>query len=196
MKRVIKAAVVGVACLLNSVASVSAAIILENNEAGGGLTNNQAVGQSLTTPAGGPWDNLSFGWFNTSGSLVAGGSIFLLSQEYLGSPGDLSNLTTGFIAGSQSTTGGQFFFEPSVVMQPNTKYFLYTDVVQPNLSSRPDVPFVGGDGYTGISGTYSLFSPELDNKFRLSGEVVPEPTTLTLTAFVMASMGWYRRRRT
>src|SRR3954470_18243563 len=55
-----------------------------------------ALGQSLTTPAGGPWNDLTFNWFDTGGppypgipNPIATGTLFLLGQEYLGTPGAL-----------------------------------------------------------------------------------------------------------
>lgn len=195
MKRAIKVTIVGVVCFLTSVASVSAETILENSP--GGLTTGKSIGQSLTTPAGGPWNNVEFGWLNTVGSLVASGNLFLLNQEYLGTPESLSNSTTGFIAESQNTTGGQFFFAASVVMQPNTQYFLYTDQAQPNLSSTPNNSSVGGEGYTALFGNSSFNTGTFvfDHSFRLEGTVVPEPSTLALGVFGMAGLGWRRKRQ-
>src|SRR5690242_7666954 len=61
-----------------------------------------ALGQSLMTPAGGPWNNLTFNWFDTGGtpnlgvpSPIATGTLFLLNQEYLGTPAALSAATSG-----------------------------------------------------------------------------------------------------
>ena len=55
-------------------------------------------GQSITTPTGGPWDNLTFNWFDSPGANIvgipiAGGTLFLLSSEYLGTPAALSSST-------------------------------------------------------------------------------------------------------
>ena len=84
-------------------------------------------GQSVTTPAGGPWNNITFNFFSDfAGTPAAAGTLFLLSQEDsifnagATAPQNLSSSTAGYIAQSQSISGGVYVFAPSLVLQPST----------------------------------------------------------------------------
>jgi hypothetical protein len=145
-----------------------------------------ALGQSLITPAGGPWNDLTFNWFDTGGAPypgipnpIATGTLFLLSQEYLGTPGALSAATGGYIAYSQSIAGGMYIFDPNVTLQPSTTYFFFTNQTVPDNSG--DGNSIPGSAYgnVGSGGTYVYLGGN-DARFRLQGNLVPEPSGITI----------------
>jgi hypothetical protein len=155
------------------------------------------VGQSLTTPAGGPWNQLSFNFLSDTlgGTTPSGaGTLFLLTSSYAGTPAGLSSLTPGFLAQSQSLAGGIYSFAPSVTLQPSTPYFFYTDSSILVSGSNSDA-FPGGNAFlsSGSGVSYSAFGG--DANFRLSGAVaVPEPGTLLLLSLGLAAVCLKRHR--
>src|SRR5438876_287002 len=86
-------------------------------------------GQSLTTPLGGPWRDIAFNFFSdlTATTPAAEGTLFLLTQEYLGSPDALDSSTPGYLAQSAQITGGIYGFDSAVILQPGTQYFFYAN---------------------------------------------------------------------
>src|SRR5918993_1028873 len=59
------------------------------------------VGQSFVVPESGSFGDLRFNFYTFRKAPVAFGSLFLLTQEYLGVPGALSAATPGFVARSE-----------------------------------------------------------------------------------------------
>jgi hypothetical protein len=108
-------------------------------------------GQSVTTPLGGPWDAITFNFFTNPTTPTASGTLFLLSKEYLGTPAALSSATSGFVAQSQSISGGKYIFDPGVTLQPNTQYFLYANASFLN-SGGTHALYPGGNLYFANSG--------------------------------------------
>jgi hypothetical protein len=160
-----------------------------------------ALGQSFTTPAGGPWNNLTFNWFDTGGAPnsgvpnpIATGTLFLLNQQYLGTPGALSAATPGYIAQSQNIALGMYLFSGNVIAQPNTTYFAYTNQTVPNNSGDGDVIAGSAYGDIGTGGTYTLLPGNIDARFRLQGNLIPEPSGMLLAASGLAA-GLPGRRR-
>jgi hypothetical protein len=175
-------------------------VVLEQLSQSGGA-GTAALGQSLTTPIGGPWNNLTFNWFDTGGTPnsgvpnpIATGTLFLLNQQYLGTPGALSAATPGYIAQSQNIAIGMYLFSGNVIIQPNTTYFFYTNQTVPNNSGDGDVIAGSAYGDIGSGGTYVSFNG-IDARFRLQGNVVPEPSGILLAASGLAA-GLLGRRRT
>jgi hypothetical protein len=86
-------------------------------------------GESFTTPGGGPWTDVSFNFYANipPTTPLAAGTAFLLSTVYTGTPAALSSSTPGFIASSISNAGGIYSFDSSVVLQPNTQYWVFTN---------------------------------------------------------------------
>jgi hypothetical protein len=83
-------------------------------------------GLRITTPTGGPWDNLSLNFYADT-SPEADGNVFLLTQEYLGTPGGLSSRTPGFLAESTQDSFGVYEFDPAVTILGATTYWFYVD---------------------------------------------------------------------
>jgi hypothetical protein len=174
-------------------------IVQQLIQSGGGATF--ALGQSLTTPAGGPWNNLAFNWFNTGGppnpgvpGPIAVGTLFLLSQEYLGAPAALGPATAGYIAQSQSIASGMYHFQDNVTIQPNTTYFFYTNQTVPNNSGDGNV--IPGTAYAnqGAGGNYVRLAGAIDARFRLQGDVVPEPVALAAVGWIAMALARRPRR--
>ena len=74
---------------LTGAITANADLIAENtSDADVGFGNDVPAGQSVTTGAGGPWDNLTFNWLNGAGSSnpTAFDTLFFLDQQYTGAP--------------------------------------------------------------------------------------------------------------
>ena len=132
------------------------ATILQNT--GGDIGSIFAfVGESFTTPEGGPWSNITFNFYSDvpATTPAAAGTAFLLTQEYLGTPNALGTGTAGFLAQSTGISGGQYVFDPSLILQPNTKYFLYENLA---FTTSGGNTFAGGNAYFAFPATDS-FAP-------------------------------------
>lgn len=109
------------------------------------------AGQSVTTPAGGLFNNLRFNWYTFAGDPTAFGTLYLLSAEYLGLPGGLSPSTPGFIARSLTIVGNEYRFDPAVEINGGTQYWFYTDTQGSFVTSFFGSTYPGGDLYvTGV----------------------------------------------
>jgi len=184
---------------------------------------NYSLGQSLTTPTGGLWDNISFNFIDSTGNPYANGTLFLLTQEYLGTPGDLGSSTAGYLAASMSSAGGIWDFAPSVLLQGNTTYWFYMntwfddETVQLRYGidnslyiadPTTDLPLslYGGGSYqadtaaTSSDGTENFYASlikgtSFDLAFTLTGTVnAPEPATLPRIALGLV-MVWFGNRK-
>jgi hypothetical protein len=189
-----------VASALIGLSSVSNADIIAQFGAGStGSGFAAGVGQSVTTPDGGPWENITFNFYNSAdGTPQAEGNVYLLSAAYTGTPQALSLSTPGFL-GVAAASGSIYTFDPSLTLAPDTQYFFYCD-------TRPGGPggtTILGDGYAG--GTF-LKSPNgsgsftatasADVAFSLEGVAVatPEPSTIALGFVGLAGFALMRRR--
>jgi hypothetical protein len=164
----------------------------------GGLPS---FGQSLMTPSGGPWHDLTFNFFSDvpATTPTAAGTAFLLTQEYLGTPANLSS-APGLQAQTSNIVAGQWIFAPGVTVQPNTMYWVYQNSIVPQLSLGNVVPSI--HSYFANTANSDFSSQSASTNFRLSGDVVPavvpEPARLTLlgiSAVGMMGYAWRRRRK-
>ena len=175
-----------------ALAQIHADTIVENTA---GLSINTFFpGNSLTTSLGGAWDTITFNWFSDApgNTPTAFGTLFLLSQEYSGTPQDLSSATPGFLAESQSTSGGLYTFDPSMTLAQNTRYFFYTDA-SGQLSGNNDVN--GENLYYTFSADTPFSADFRDANYRLTGQVVPESTpTAIYLVLGLAALYCYTKR--
>jgi hypothetical protein len=188
-------------------APASAQTIVQNVGGDGSNDSDQWRGQSFTTPAGGPWNNIRFNQFAADNPAVtpfAVGTGYLLSQEYLGTPAGLSNAVPGFLAQSTGIVGGAWMFPSALTLQPNTEYWFY------GADQIPEGATAGGNnapGSTGYSTTDSgtpfegYHNLPGDMNYRVSGTVIgvaaaaPEPGTLAMLGAGVGIAGLMARRR-
>lgn len=168
----------------------------------GSLSASRAfTGQSVTTEAGGPFDHIAFNFYSNAAPPTtpeAEGDLFILTQQYLGTPSDLSSSTLGFLAESTGVSGGVYQFASSVTLNGGTQYFFYTDAT---------VATTAGSGYTGgnryfptDAGPDFTSDTSMSANFLLTGTAVavPEPSTAVIAALgtvAFLAYGWSCHRR-
>ena len=158
-------------------------------------------GQRFTTP-GDAYSLERYTWLKEDGSTNMGaGKLWLLSQEYSGTPDGLSAATTGYVADS-STYGASeadwYTFSSTPELSPSTNYWAYISdakVPSPGMGYATGTP---NDLYTSTAGT-SVFNkvPGYSGNFRAEGSqaAVPEPGTLALFGVITMAGGLVARRR-
>jgi hypothetical protein len=190
------------ACVVNS---AGAAVIQSHNVGGTGGGNAQDPGLSLVTPPGGPWTNITFNWYRAgTGASYAIGNLYLLSQNYTGTPQALSSSTTGYIA--HATGGGTVYtFASGITLQANTTYYFFADL---GLSSGASTEVSSGgtdlanvQSYGAGNGNLDFVTRPFDISYSLNGTSpsVPEPTAtgpaVGFTLLLCAAIGAGCRRR-
>jgi hypothetical protein len=163
------------------------------------VVSGSYLGQSVTTTGGGPWNNITLNFYDSStNNPYAIGNIYLLNQEYTGSPSGLSASTTGYL-GEGTASGGVWVFDASTTLQPNTQYFFYQDG---NTSFNTSIFF--GTSYTGgtvyensCSGDYCSTGGDSLN-FTVSGSPTSAPAPIPgagLLSYLLVGFGGLVRFR-
>jgi hypothetical protein len=96
-------------------------------QGGGGV---QCVGQSVTIPGSGFFNNIKFSWYSAPSSLPhpsAWGGLYILIQPYDGVPCGMNAATPGVVAHSSSTDPDEYVFDSDVKLRGGVKYWFYTD---------------------------------------------------------------------
>jgi hypothetical protein len=154
-------------------------------------------GQSVTIAStGGPWDNIVFNFYSDASATTptAFGTVFLLSQEYLGAPDDLSSSTVGYIA-QAAASGGLYKFASGVTLQPGTQYFFYVNA-EGLTSGNVTGSYSGGILYYANGGAQNFQPASLeDENFLLTGSPVPEPNSIVLLVSGLLIIGGVARRK-
>ncbi len=169
----------------------------------GGGTNAQAPGQQVTTPSGGPWNNIFFNFYDGNGNSVALGTVFLLSQSYSGTASALSSSTPGFIASAVGGgLGGVYAFASSVTLQANTAYYFYDSALSSGEWGNNANFSAIGSGYQGYGAanggaTLSYTTRPFAQAFNLTGTDVaaPEPPAIILTSTALLALGVLGRKQ-
>lgn len=157
---------------LSALATIVQASTVEQVGAGQTGTSNNYLGQSLTIPDTSSYNNVRFNWDGfgdvaptapaTRGPLAAG-ELFLLTQEYLGLPGNLGPTTPGYVAQSQQIENGQYVFSPSVTLNAATKYWFYASWPPGSVGGFHPITGFSEDSYAGgdmyIAPELSGFNP-------------------------------------
>lgn len=159
-------------------------------------------GQSVLTPAGGPWTNITF-CFTTSDTDYAGspaeprcwanfendprypewspGQLFVLTEEYLGDMWGLSPATPGYLAVSSTMVDERWIFGSELRLDPLTLYYFYSDTIVSALEGGgPTMGYAtfGGENLGNCSESLGcLFQPQGTNNYQLTGLAIPEPAT-------------------
>jgi hypothetical protein len=203
-------------------AASAAPIIIQQNTVGTEATvlTGFSDGQSVTTPTGGPWNDIGFNFaqcaepsgtscLSTVNPPFALGGLYLLTQIYDGTPAGLSTATPGFIARTTTINGGVWAFDPGVTLNSSTQYFFYMDTAfnGPEVVFSSANPYAGGQFFEANSGNGPTYGADdsiianLDHVFALTGtpvNSVPEPGTAALVVFGVAGLAGaktFRRRR-
>jgi hypothetical protein len=162
--------------------------IISNNAGTSTLGGSGYEGHSFTVPAGTAYNQLTFSWISSDQvTRLAAGNLFLLTQEYLSSPANLSAATPGFVAESTGIANSAYVFHPSVTINPSTQYWVYMgdDASLAGGGFTFLNPYPGGKAYeqfTSPNSPYFNNGEGLDFNFILSGVAVPEPSTVLLLA--------------
>jgi hypothetical protein len=175
------------------------AIVIVQNLGGPNIKGVAFQGQSFTTSSsGGPWDDITFNFFSNVPPTTreAAGNAFLLDQEYLGTPANLSSSTPGFLGESTGITGGMYVFPTSLVLDPGVQYFVYENAA---ISVSGNNSFPGGQQYASFSPSSDFAGAGVSANFTLSGDVVsaavPEPSPLMVLVTALLGFGFLRRYR-
>jgi hypothetical protein len=106
--------------------------------------------------------------------------VFLLDREYAGRIADLSPAVEGFVAVSTSAVNDEYVFDSAVVVQPNTKYWFYSndqrDVLYSSNGNQDLYP--DGEMYASNTMRFVVFYPfgrgteRVDANFVLKGRPV------------------------
>lgn len=167
-----------------------------------GWSADYFVGQSITTPSEGSWNNIRFTFLLSSGGKAPNvGDLYLLDQAFAGQAGTLSTSAPGFLAKSSGKTDGSWSFDGTVVLNPATTYYFYTQSPQNPFfyssvyAAGTSYRFAGstaGAGYYEIQGTDSLFTLE-----GTAYSAVPEPAagSLLVAVISLVATGILIRRR-
>ena len=180
--------------------STQALTIVESTAGGSSLAVNTYLGQSLATPTGPGWNQIQVNFFSPAGAPVAFGDLFLLGSEYLGAPADLNAATPGFLAESTGISGGEWIFADAVTLLPNTTYWFYSDALWvPGSMTGDGNVYAGGELYVNwpnggaITSNFTKLGEDAD--FRVSGNPVPEPSTMLLLGSGLIGLAGYGRKK-
>ena len=197
--------------IMNAAALVTLGSAMPGNLSAGVITENLSgtydttgsgfwLGQSVTTPADGPWSDLSFNMISAGNSPYALGTLFLLAQAYSGTPGGLSSSTSGFVASTSSIVSGAWVFDSAVTVESSTTYYLYENAAISDTEVRFGInAYSGGIAYQANNSTssYAAFA-SVDLQFQFQGTQAPstpEPATAFSALFALGGIALLKRRK-
>jgi hypothetical protein len=193
------ALILGIISYKSFTVSAEAAIIAENTTLNETLGGSGYWGQSFTVGSSN-YGDVVFSWLGQDGvTELAAGNVFLLDQEYTGSPSGLSTATVGVVAESIGTNSGKYEFLATIILSSNTQYWAYMgdDSTLAGGGYNSTNNYSGGvyhqtQNFNDANSNYSDVGGGIDAGFRVSGTVVPEPSSSLF--FGLAFLGVITRR--
>ena len=136
-------------------------------------------GQSVYVPAG-TYSHLRFQWYSMAKAAVAFGRLFVLTQEFLGQPGDIAT-APGLVASTSTIEAGEFVFDTPLEFPGDRTYWFYADT-QGSFATSFDVDtYAGGIGY--VTGIASQPFRRMQASGRMvNGQFVPAPAGVSTDA--------------
>lgn len=185
-----------------SAATVHAATIQSTTYNTKGI-NKLYYSQGITMGSRADWDTISFAFDMQRGvgfEAYSAGDLFILTENHLGSPADLSSSTSGFVAKNNGFENGFWTFDRDVTLEADTTYYFVmgdranataTRIRRNRDRSTPGLGFSRNE-----NGSYRGNTGDLD--YMLRGEVaapVPLPATALLLVIGLAGLGAASIRR-
>jgi len=161
-------------------------VIISSDTSGiSGSTSYYPQGDIITTPAGGPWDDLTFNFYFYNGSLnpSASGDLYIFTTPVTENVGSISSSDPGFLA-MASASGNLWTFATGVELDPDTTYYFY------NTTASSDEYGSGDAGvYAPLGGSFEPAGLTVD--YSLAGDVaaVPEPGSFSLLLMAIGVLG-------
>jgi hypothetical protein len=170
-------------CLLSAAPLALHASVIASTT-GGTATAGLATyyGQSFTTVAGGPFDDITFSFLDSASNPYAFGTAYLFIPSYPGAPSGLSPADLGYL-GSATAAGGAYTFAPSLTLAGGTQYFLYETVLVPDGIVNGGNTYAGGNFYFATQPGFNYAADPVSADFQVTGSSVaptPEPSSLLL----------------
>jgi hypothetical protein len=179
-------------CLAIALPSIGSAEVIVQNLTGNGEELNAELGQTFTTPSGGPWDDITFTFYSNYPPTVptAAEDLYLFSEVSTGLVVGLES-APGLIGHALEPTDGVWAFAPNVTLQANTEYWVYDE---DSLGVSAGSLVTGEETFDSFGGPFAA-SGETAN-FSVDGTAVPEPSNIffALTG-LLAIAGFIRYRR-
>jgi hypothetical protein len=143
------------ASLWNGQANAAVVSILDNPYLPGSSGTGYAggIGQSYTISSG-SWTNIFLNIYTPSGASIASGAMYMLNQEYLGTPSGLSSSTPGFLAAANAAFNTFSF--PTLSLASGTRYWFYANTRingSSGLGGTAQNTATGGYFYNSSNGT-------------------------------------------
>ncbi len=147
----------------------------------GGTGTFNWAGQSFVVQDSGAFGDLRFHWYSFQRAPVAFGSLYLLTQEYLGVPGNLGSTTAGFVARSERIENGVYVFGAGATITGGTKYWVYTDTQGSFAGSFDTDIYPSGDLYVTGFPTSPFRRAQASGRM-VNGVFVPAPAGVFIDA--------------